>query len=174
MVKQFEEDERKDVGTTLGGVNLKIKNTFDLGITGLSGWEVSDNIIYEALHQGLSEYQEFIKSLHNSFPIFSQHSNEPLFDSGYQIQRYDAGGDPGYYNWHSDHSRDLRGMRLLTFLWYLNDVEVGGETEFIDEVKIQPRAGKLVVFPATWTYVHRGKAPISNSKWIVTGWLYAK
>ena len=32
--------------------------------------------------------------------------------------------------------------------------------------------GKLLIFPATWTYMHRGNVPISEDKYIVTGWLY--
>ena len=174
MVKQFEEDERKGEGAMIGGVDLEIKKTFDLKITGLSGWEDSDNIIYEAFTQGLSEYREFTNSVQIGFDPVSERSGESIFDSGYQIQRYEAGSDPGYYHWHSDDYRGVKGIRVLTFLWYLNDVEVGGETEFIDEIKVQPKAGRLVIFPATWTYLHRGIPPVSSSKWIVTGWLYAK
>jgi hypothetical protein len=53
----------------------------------------------------------------------------------------------------------------------LNDVNEGGETYFIDG-KVKPTTGKLLLFPATWTYLHKGDIPRSNSKYIITGWLY--
>ena len=61
---------------------------------------------------------------------------------------------------------------LITYLFYLNTIEEGGETEFIDGTKIKPETGKLLIFPATWTYEHRGNVPISSNKYICTGWLY--
>ena len=54
-------------------------------------------------------------------------------------------------------------------MWYLNDVEIGGETDFIN-FKIKPTTGKLVIFPSTWTYPHCANIPISNDKYIITGW----
>jgi hypothetical protein len=63
--------------------------------------------------------------------------------------------------------------RIITYLWYLNDVEEGGETDFPDiNIKVKPETGKLVLFPATWDFPHCGKMPISSNKYIVTGWLY--
>lgn len=63
-------------------------------------------------------------------------------------------------------------MRAITYLWYLNDVEKGGETALLSNMKIQPSAGRLLLFPATWTYPHCGMMPESGDKYIVTGWVY--
>jgi hypothetical protein len=60
----------------------------------------------------------------------------------------------------------------LTYIWYLNDVNEGGETIIWDNHKIKPTTGKLLLFPATWTYPHSGLMPISNDKYIITGWIY--
>ena len=64
--------------------------------------------------------------------------------------------------------------RKIVFIFYLNDVDTGGETELLDDYKIKPKAGRLLFFPATWTYPHRGCIPISDNKYIATGWLYEK
>ena len=50
--------------------------------------------------------------------------------------------------------------RQLTFIFYLNDVKGGGGcTESCDGTKVYPRAGRgLLIFPATWQYLHRGVA----------------
>jgi len=61
--------------------------------------------------------------------------------------------------------------RLLTRMVYLNDVEEGGETEFLyQSMRVKPKQGTLVIWPAAFTHTHRGNPPLSNSKYIVTGW----
>ena len=97
-----------------------------------------------------------------------------LFDIAFMIQKYDK--NVGKYTYHNDFHIDyiLKSYRIITFLWYLNDVSEGGETEFWGNYKIKPEAGKLILFPATWTFPHTGKMPLSNDKYIITGWLYQK
>jgi len=58
-----------------------------------------------------------------------------------------------------------------TWMVYLNDVEEGGETEFLYQHKrLKPEQGTLVIWPASFTHTHRGNPPLSNDKYIVTGW----
>ncbi len=62
--------------------------------------------------------------------------------------------------------------RYLVFLWYLNDVAEGGETEFCDlGVRVQARAGRLLMFPPYWMYQHAGLPPRSNDKYILSTYL---
>lgn len=59
--------------------------------------------------------------------------------------------------------------RYLVFLWYLNDVQVGGETTFPDlGVTVVPRAGRLLMFPPYWMYQHAGLPPQSGDKYIIS------
>ena len=61
--------------------------------------------------------------------------------------------------------------RYMVFLWYLNDVIEGGETEFPAlNVSVAPRAGRLVMFPPYWMYQHQGKAPSSGEKYIFSSY----
>jgi hypothetical protein len=55
---------------------------------------------------------------------------------------------------------------------YLNDIKQGGETEFLNQaMRVQPEAGKVVIFPAYFTHVHRGNPVLSaQDKYILTGW----
>ena len=78
----------------------------------------------------------------------------------------------GYHAWHcEDDSRD-NATRILTFILYLNDVNEGGETEFLYYPKrIKAEAGKLILWPAGFTHTHRGNPPLSNTKYILTGWV---
>ena len=91
-----------------------------------------------------------------------------LFDSGYQVQKYYK--NKGHYTWHSDDKITKHDVRYITFIFYLNTVDDGGETCFCD-FKIKPKEGTLLLFPATWTYIHKGNTPVSDNKYILTGWL---
>ena len=72
---------------------------------------------------------------------------------------------------HFDSVHDLAN-RYLVFLWYLNDVEVGGETEFPQlGLKVSARTGRLLMFPPYWMYQHAGLAPQSSAKYILSTYL---
>ena len=64
----------------------------------------------------------------------------------------------------------LSCSRFLSFLWYLNDVNDGGHTIFND-MKIDARKGRLVIFPPMWMFPHMGEEPISNTKYIMSSYL---
>jgi prolyl 4-hydroxylase len=79
----------------------------------------------------------------------------------------------GFYAWHTERAGAAHpmGSRHMVFMTYLNDVTEGGETEFYhQEVKIQPKKGLTVFWPADWTHTHRGIASMTQEKFIVTGW----
>jgi hypothetical protein len=77
----------------------------------------------------------------------------------------------GYHLWHFEQADYLSSDRVLAWTIYLNDVEEGGETEFLYQSKrIKPEKGKICIFPAQFNYTHRGNPPISNDKYIITGW----
>ena len=83
------------------------------------------------------------------------------------VKRYDPGGVDRFQP-HFDSVGPVAN-RYMVFLWYLNDVEQGGETEFVDlGIKSPARRGKLLMFPPYWMYRHAGQAPISNAKYILS------
>ena len=62
--------------------------------------------------------------------------------------------------------------RYLVLLWYLNDVAEGGETRFPQlELAVQPKAGRLLMFPPYWMYQHEGLPPLSGDKYILSTYL---
>ncbi len=69
-------------------------------------------------------------------------------------------------------SIDDYSSRYMVFLWYLNDVDEGGATEFTDlGVSVTPRAGRLLMFPPYWMFQHAGRPPISGDKYILSTYL---
>lgn len=80
-------------------------------------------------------------------------------------------GAAGFSTFHSEQGSGPSSGRFLVWMIYLNDVEDGGETEFIyQHKKIKPKKGSLVFFPASFTHTHRGNPPYSNDKYVLTGW----
>jgi hypothetical protein len=79
----------------------------------------------------------------------------------------------GYHVWHIEHGKGHSySNRAFVFSVYLNDVEEGGETEFLHFSKrIKPKTGRIVIWPAAFPYVHRGNPPLSGKKYILTSWM---
>lgn len=82
------------------------------------------------------------------------------------------------FGWHTDVGDYASARRFLVMFYYLNDVKEGGETIFKDsignlkELKVQPKRGRMVIFPPMWMYPHKGCQPISNSKYIISTYLH--
>ena len=92
-----------------------------------------------------------------------------------QAQKYER-GIGNYQYWHCEvypqapHNEPLH--RTLLYMYYLNDVEEGGETDFhYQQRSIQPKAGRMVIAPAYFTHTHRGRTPVSGDKYILTSWV---
>lgn len=78
----------------------------------------------------------------------------------------------GYHAWHIENNSMHSRNRLCAFMLYLNDVEEGGETEFLYQRKrFKPIKNRLLIWPAMFTHLHRGNPPLSGDKYIITGWV---
>jgi hypothetical protein len=104
----------------------------------------------------------------NTFAVLKDY--DPHASYSYKVQKTEVG--QGYHVWHAETGSRSMCHRILAWTLYLNDVEEGGETEFLYYPKrVKPKAGTLVLWPAGFTHTHRGNPPISNTKYIVTGWV---
>jgi prolyl 4-hydroxylase len=90
----------------------------------------------------------------------------------FRIKKYNPGGEDRF-DTHVDVLDYSSSRRFLSFMWYLNDVETGGETVFKD-LTIQPKKGTLLIFPPLWLFPHKGNSPISESKYIMSTYLHYK
>jgi hypothetical protein len=166
IIQLFESDNEKSRGKIGDGfIDINYKKTFDLPVSHSDKWKELDEIVFSYLSPQLSEY--LIKLYEDAPPSISLFYSSHIFDNGYQIQKYEK--NSGFYKWHSDIKTYDNQTRFITFLFYLNDVIEGGETLFING-KVNPKAGRLLLFPSTWTYMHKGSMPISDNKYILTGW----
>ena len=169
IIKRFEMDNRKYPGVTGSGV-MDIKKSTDLVISGLVEWDDIHKELGMSLNYNYSKYYiPRIINLHDDTNWWGDYQKERTLDingsSGFQIQCTKKGE---YYGWHDDSFENRR----LTYIFYLNTMEEedGGVTEFYNGKIIKPEQGKLLIFPATWTYPHRGTEVTGKNKYIITGW----
>jgi len=162
MIRRFEasgsQQQPGRIGTQMAE-EAAIKKTTDIFISGREDWTDIDQQLRASLAAGLREVARL-------YPFFAVNRFKDL---GYNLQRYRMGE---YYHWHVDSGPGPFMARQLVAIWYLNAVESGGETEFaMQDVKIAPAEGKLVLFPPFWTHIHRA-APVERGvKYIATTWL---
>lgn len=131
-------------------------------IPGQPEYEGMMDLVTEMIRPGIMSY----------INEFTHINGYDLVSGDFKIQRTDPCG--GFHEWHcEDMGKDIptRSRRLVWSL-YLNDVEHGGETEFLyQRLRVVPEKGKLAVWPASYTHLHRGNPPLSGTKYIATGWL---
>ena len=163
MVARFEAHPEDQYAGRVGSdanENTQLKKTTDLVVTGKEHWQDVQNNLFRSLALALQEFSQ-------RYPYFAELKRYQ--DSGYNLQRYRAGE---YYDWHVDADNEVLSSRQLVAIWYLNDVEQGGETDFYhQQLSIKPTKGKLVLFPPFWTHQHRAAEIEKGVKYIATTWI---
>ena len=118
--------------------------------------------IVETVMLGWRKYNQTYKVTTRSFM--------EIFDPGWKLQRSEDGG--GFHQWHYEQgSGDNNRARFAVWMIYLNTVEKGGKTEFkFQDLQVKPEAGTLLIWPATYTHLHRANPDLVGKKYIATGW----
>ena len=91
----------------------------------------------------------------------------------FNLQRYAPG--EGFRQWHCDWTIGEEATepvhRVLAWILYCDSVDEAG-TEFHWQAHHEPaERGKLVIFPAGPSHIHRGRVNTRLSKTIATGWI---
>jgi len=137
---------------------------------------------YFANHDNLNVWWESLKPMMLNFDLAWNHycqntgakeayDNNPFYFTTLKIQK--TLPTEGYHVWHIEHGKGFDNEpRAFVFTIYLNDVEEGGETEFLHFSKrVKPKTGRIVIWPAAFPYLHRGNTPLSGEKYILTSWM---
>jgi len=160
IITKFDNDKRKFIGRAGGEVKPEVKVSEDLKIDRFVEWNDVTEKLELRLKDAISLYNDYLRAM---MPVNFLYL-ENLSHKGFQIQK------SGKYDWHDDSVIEDGDERVLTFIWYLNTKEEG-DTDFHYK-QVKPLEGKLVIFPATWTYIHRGIT--TENKYIITGWFYRR
>jgi hypothetical protein len=201
FVTQFDSSKNVQPGRTGGGIDTDKKRSSDVSIITHPEFHAPYQALLPILGQQILRYFEeyffaligpiglTVKHPKTGLPVKLTHDNFTevglpnlsnlmtyLFRLGnINAQKYQK-QQGGYPYWHSEVYPQSKGAdalhRILLFMFYLNDVDEGGETEFYyQDVSIKPRKGTMVIAPAYFTHTHRGNVPISNDKYILTSWV---
>ncbi len=158
VISMFEKDPNKQTGKTIYG-EAPNKRTTDLSCSQQTPeWIAINKTLFDSLNQSLNKYfDEFAENFEGYTPSIG--------DTGYKMMKYEP--VTGGFDTHTDVNGLSSSRRFLTGLWYLNDVEKGGETIFHkQDVTIKPKAGNLVLFPPFFTHPHKGCAT-ETSKYVI-------
>jgi len=136
--------------------NQNVKDSqLDIGAFNLS----IQNHIMLAVRTCLVQYFDWHPFLKN----FQYHSTTCLLQKTMPTE--------GYHDWHSESNNIACQNRTLVWSVYFNDINDSGETEFLYQKKrIKPKAGRVLIFPGSFTHLHRGNPPY-KPKYIATGWI---
>ena len=166
IVSWFEEQNHKIEGVTCDPLGQKtvdksFKSDIEIPETYLSQDILPSQLIYPALCKGIEKYrQKYISSIDVMNPW--------RVNDEYNLQKYD-GEEDGFKEWHCESSGLTTSYRILAWMIYLNQARSG--TEFVNYRTVRPRTGRLVIWPSSWTHVHRSQLPNRGLKYIATGWV---
>jgi hypothetical protein len=92
-------------------------------------------------------------------------------NDGFVIARYKPGDICALHDDYQSPVPPANGLRLATMIFFLNDVEEGGELHFpVQELKVKPRQGHAVVFPAQLTHPHEVLPP-KTTRYVLQTWV---
>lgn len=129
-----------------------------------------DSFVSMEISRGFNDvlWKQLTPSYIDEFPVIARIAK--LKSHSVKVQRTRPGG--GYHVWHFEAESSEVRDRILTWQIFLNDIEEGGETEFLyQHVRIKPVTGTAVLFPVSFTHTHRGNPPLTDTKYIMTGWI---
>lgn len=200
LITRFERSGSAQRGATGGGVDLKLKDSWDIRISAQPAWKDVEQALNLAVFSGLAAYirkyrfgmiapfslklpdaQGTLRAIDDaSFGSLDDESLRKLLMAVFRpgainLQKYlaDVGGYP---YWHCEHypKDDTAETLHRTLLWtiYLNEGFAEGETEFVyQKRRIVPRTGSLLIAPTAFTHTHRGNRPSGGDKYIATSWV---
>lgn len=201
IIKIFDNCQHVEPGRIGGGVDTDKKHSYDVSIQRHKEFEPILNEVFKASTKHIIAYlkdyhfallgpialnyqdsssSRNIALTHENFEEFGVPNIDNLVKHIYQlgeisVQKYEKNVG-GYPYWHSEiypKKNDTEPLhRTLLFMFYLNDVIEGGETDFYYQRKsIKPKKGRMVIAPAGFTHTHRGNVPVSSNKYILTSWV---
>ena len=160
IIDYIDNSSRIERGMIGAGVNLSMKDSWD--IHNLFGNETDvDRMIHNALSECLKDYK--IKN-----PELDSIGYWGL-ENKYNLQKYLPGG--GYPQPHCESGFITDAQRVVVWMIYLNTVTDEGGTKFPQyDLITDAVAGRVVLWPTSWTHFHHGVISETQKKYIATGW----
>lgn len=163
IIRRFEADARKGPSSTATREKPLIRSGTMLHISQYPEWQDVVGVYQAALDRNLRAYAQAFPSLSELLQPAVSFRSPPLMERIEPAQGFGMHIDATVANTH---------MRTVAALLYLRDIDAGGATEFpFQQVKVQPKAGTMMLFPPFWTHPHRGASPKSGIKYNLTSFV---
>lgn len=162
LIESYEQLDRFQLRNDRGAINALPSSAW----TELNVSKVADAAFEGVFRQQTMEYlARYNERVGLTLPIPPRNRLENLRIKHYLADQHDQ------FQPHFD-ALDYTCNRYMVFIWYLNDVAEGGETEFCDlGLRVAARAGRLLMFPPYWMYQHAGLPPRSGDKYIISTYM---
>jgi prolyl 4-hydroxylase len=135
---------------------------------------ISPTRLKEPAYAPFVRYMQLLQACYNDYteqwPFLNRNIGR-VHAGSFNVLKYDTGGY--FADLHAERTSINHLHRVLAWMTYLNDVEADGETEFPHyDLKVKPRAGGTLNWPAEWTHAHRGLPVGAGCKYIIPGWFH--
>ena len=166
LIEKFEsfEDRLEEVYQEDEGEKIAFKQ---LQLVKYKEWESVQNGMLELFQDYIVRYKSDCNIRNKQWP--KEYGYEAI-----RMKRY-LNNDLDRFDPHVDVLDYETSRRILAFFIYVNDVEVGGETKFLNLYKpgtyipftVTPKRGRLLMFPPMWAWYHAGLKPESGKKYLI-------
>lgn len=157
------------VGSEQGPLAPDFRSCLELNVTREPEWKDLEPYLTALTQRLIMTYRRRVKGC--IFP--EQYALEQFRIKKYR-SRLNGEGHRDFFRTHADVHSYASARRFVAMLWYLNDVQQGGETRFPDPIglDIQPKQGSVLIFPPLLLFPHSGEEPISNDKYILSTYMH--
>ena len=160
LIQKFEVSKDQHVATDLDNH----RHFTEININQHEDWKMMVQGTYLHLRPMIQRYKDDCKITNKQWP--SQYGFEEI-----RFKRY-LPNDKDEFKEHVDVGDYNSARRFLVFFLYLNS-NFDGRTSFSEyDMQVYPKAGRLLMFPPTWTYLHAGYKPKLESKYIIGSYLH--
>ena len=165
IIQYFNKHPDKESGKIgYGFVDPELKDSTDL-YTRFTESSLTHRIIYSSLVKAFEQYEKEHKNL--------QYTDRFTLHDSFNLQHYKPKG--GFKLWHHETTNfpnypNPQTTRALAWSIFLNNCSDGG-TMFLEQgFTMEAIVGRIAIWPAAWTHVHKGQISEIEEKYIATGW----
>ena len=160
LIEKFELSKDQQVSTDLNNH----RHFTEININQHSDWKNMVDGLYSTLRPYVDRYKQDCNIKEKQWP--DKYGFEQI-----RFKRY-LPNDKDEFKEHVDVGDYDSARRFLVFFLYLNS-NFDGRTSFSEyDMQVYPKAGRLLMFPPTWTYLHAGYKPKLESKYIIGSYLH--
>jgi len=165
IIKLFDESPNVTEDKEVLDDGLNVRNCLELNVSKEPGFEDIQAVMMKITELAVGKYQAELPI--RTFP-------KEIGCETFRVKKYRSSGEfNDHFSYHVDVNSHSSARRYLALVWYLNDVEQGGETFFPHpNVRVKPRKGRLLMFPSLWMYPHSAERPVSEDKLALVTYLH--